>query len=333
MFYFLHISKCAGSSFIQLARKNVPLYFPNANGNPLNPLTGEFLKFWCWPPTEQCYFLTTPLWQLVANEREMGRDVPFIAGVVYVTILRDPLDRIFSAYQFSVERPYKERPLEERGHRFASFLKYHGTTWRRNSLLRTLTYRARDNGWERLELAKQRLEQFDHVFLRDNLGSDIDVFARHGWTHLEFPWKNARAPGELKWSAAREALREYPELLEQLTDRNAADLELYAHASQISASRKSASPNLKRVPPPVERLMPDSGNFDFLVTCAFEAFLRRDTPAAKQILGCAEKLPGADQVECQQSTFIDFALQQFAKRRQDKERRMKFLERVRAAVL
>src|ERR1044071_8786024 len=144
MFYFLHITKCAGSSFIQLARKNVSLYFPNANGNPLNPLTGQRLNYWCWSPAEQCYFLTTPLWQLVANEREMGRDAPFIDGVVYVPVLREPLDRIFSEYQFTIERPYQERPLEERGRRFALFLKNRGTRWRRNTLLRTLTYRARD---------------------------------------------------------------------------------------------------------------------------------------------------------------------------------------------
>jgi len=311
VFYFLHISKCAGSSFVELARRNVPLFRPNANGNPLNPLTGERIRFWHWSLAEQHHFLSSPRWQFVANELQIGSEAPFLEGVTYVTILREPIERLFSAFQFSIGKPDKSLPLEERGEDFAQFLKNKGTQWRRNHLVAALTYRSKRLVEERLELAKQRLAQFDHVLLMDDLGAQIGAFAQYGWSNLEFPWKNAGSRGEANWSAARRALAKYPELLGPLLEENAADLDLYAFAHQLVERRKSEPPNLERVPRLAVRAMPESANFEFLVTCAYEAFLSGDHGRAGDILAAAGKLPEAGQFDHGLESFAKVALLRF----------------------
>ena len=311
MFYFLHISKCAGSSFVELARRNVSPFRPNANGNPLDPLTGERIKFWEWSPAEQHHFLSSPQWQFIANELQLGTEVPFFEGVIYVTILREPIERLFSAFQFGDARTDKSLPLEERGRRFAEFLIERGPRWRRNKIVGSFTFRAKGNAGERLVSAKQRLAQFDHVLLMDNLGAQIGAFAQYGWSDLEFPWKNAGSRGETKWSAARQALAGYPDLLNQLIDENEADLDLYAYAHQLVERRKSEPLNLERVPRLAARTMPESANFEFLVTCAYEAFLSRDHGRAGDILTSAAKLPEADQFDRGLESFVTYALLRF----------------------
>ena len=69
---------------IGLARTNVFLFRPEATGNPLNPLTGERISYWLRNADEQQYFLTA------------GAGESFFDGVIYCTILRDPIDLLFS---------------------------------------------------------------------------------------------------------------------------------------------------------------------------------------------------------------------------------------------
>lgn len=332
MIYFLHVSKCAGSSFIALARQNVRLHIPNANGNPINLVSSERLKFWRWRPEEQRYFLTSNAWQLVANENQMGRHAEFFDGVSYVTILREPIDRLFSAWQFAIEKPDKEEPLEERGRKFADFLRNGGLTWRRNYMLGTLTYQDRQNPRERLELGKQRLAQFDHVFLVESLGTDIKAMAKEGWTELDLPWRNTAAPGEAAWSAARAALADHPDLLQSLTEAHAEDLELFAYARELVERRKTEPPVLKRTGGG-ERRMPDSDDVEFVVSCAYEAFVNGDQARCEQLLAVAETLPDADEINIRKCRNLsEFALKRFnAPDRAEKEHRRKAREKKLAA--
>ncbi len=328
MFYFLHISKCAGYSFVRLARENVSLYIPNANGNPINLITGERLRFWRWTEAEQRYFLTSPFWQFVANENQMGREPYFFEGVTYVTILRDPIDRLFSGYQFAIEKPGKDEPLEERGRKFAAFLQNRGgLNWKRNYLLSTMTYQDREHSGDRLELAKERLTQFDHVFLMNNLGNDINALSRDGWTNLDLPWRNTAAPGEADWSAARTALKGHPDVLESLIEANQQDLELYAFAQQLVERRKSEPPKLDRIPAR-ERKMPESDNFEFVTTCAYEAHLSDDADRCAELLEEASDLPEASEIEARRRDFMEFALRRFgAPKRAEREHRRKAREK------
>jgi hypothetical protein len=324
MIYFLHVSKCAGSSFIALARRNARLFQPNANGNPINPITGDRLKFWRWTPKEQHYFLSSPVWDLVANENQLGPRMKFLEGVSYVTVLREPIDRLFSAWQFAVEKPGKEEPLEERGRKYAQFLRTGGLQWRRNYLLSTITYQERRDGRERLAVAKQRLEQFDHVFLMDSLAADVGAMAREGWTHLDLPWRNTAAPGEVSWSAARAALSDYPDVLRDLIGENKEDIELYDFACELVATRKTEPINLTRELAG-RREMPDSDDFEFLVCCAYEAYLQNNESGCTELLARAEKHPDATDVDIRKNkTFGEFALRRFgAPERGLKEHRRK----------
>jgi hypothetical protein len=311
MLYFLHVSKCAGSSFIALARQNLRLFVPNANGNPINLVTGERLKFWRWAPEEQHYFLSSDAWQLVANENQLGRTVDFFEDVTYVTILREPIDRLFSQWQFAVEKPSKDESLEERGRKFAHFLQSEsGMNWRRNYLLATLTYQERQDP-RRLELAKERLEQFDHVFLMDTLGEDIRVLAKHGWSNVDLPWRNTAAPGEASWSAARAALSGHPDLLKRLIETHAEDIELYDYARAMTQRRKSEPAKIEqRVA--LTRQMPESDNFEFVIICAYEAHLNGDEVRCRELLKQAETLPDAAEVNIRKNrNLTEFALRRF----------------------
>ena len=185
MIYFLHISKCAGTSFVALARSNLRLFTPSANGNPIDILHAKRLKFWRWTPAEQRYFLSSPAWDMVANERWMGESGEFFAGVSYVTILRDPIDRLFSAWQFTRNKEAQDESLGRRGQKFAHFLQTDSSLqWRRNYLISALTSRERARAGNCLELAMRRLDRFDHVFLMENLAEDIVAMSREGWTRF-----------------------------------------------------------------------------------------------------------------------------------------------------
>jgi hypothetical protein len=324
LFYFLHITKCAGTSFIALARKNASLFRPSANGNPLNPLTAQRLRYWIWTPAEQRYFLSSGLCELVANENQLGPDFEFYEGVRYITILRDPLDRLFSEYQFRM-RPDKTKSLEERGQLFAGFLQRdRGVRWRRNTLLTALTYRG-GSPTERLQLAKQRLLQFDHLFLMDQMAGQFGALAAYGWQHVELPWRNTPASRDdaACWSEARAALQEHPQLLEELLEVHEQDLELYAFASALAAGQKSALRQQQRIPLAADRSMPDSEDFEFVLFCAYEAFLKDNTPRCLELLQRAGDMPEAEEIDLQDSEgFVDFAMERFGvPRRAEKERR------------
>lgn len=326
MFYFLHITKCAGTSFIALARKNVSLFRPGANGNPLNPLTSNRLQFWNWRPEEQGYFLSSDLFELAANENQLGTQHEFFEGVTYITILRDPLDRLFSEYQFRSRSPEKGVPLEIRGRRFAAFLENdRGVRWRRNTLVTALTHRG-GSPRERLQLAKQRILAFDHILLTDTLSQDMNMLARYGWRHLQVPWKNTPAGTEnaAGWSVAREALRDHPKLLERLLAEHEIDLELYEFAKALVGGERSGLPEPRRTPLP-DREMPESDNFEFLLFCAYEAFLKSDRAGCTALLHRAGRSPEAAEIfdgSCE--NFVEHALERFgAPKRVEKERRQK----------
>lgn len=291
MFYFLHISKCAGSTFVELAARNTILFRPNANGNPLNPLTGKRLAFWQWSPGEQQYLLSSPICGLIANENVLGRKMEFYEGVTYVTILRDPIDRLFSYYQFNHERPDKEESLEDRGRKFAKFLRKDvGLGWRKNSIVSALTHPSRDeHSPRRLALAKERLAQFDHVFVMENLSEQVATLSEYGWSDLAVQWRKATQPGEaaFRWSAAREALKGHQKVADRLLAENEQDLELYAFARELAKQRETKRPKLQRLPTQPNRVVPDSTNFEFLVFCAYEAFLTGDAQRCAEILKAA----------------------------------------------
>jgi hypothetical protein len=217
-------------------------------------------------------------------------------------------------------------PLDVRGRRFAAFLENdRGVRWRRNTLVTALTHRG-GSSRERLDLAKQRLLQFDHVFLTDTLSEDMQTLARYGWHHLEVPWKNTPAGAEnaAGWSIAREALRDYPKLLDQLTAEHEIDLELYGFAKALVSGRNPGLLRPKRMPLS-ERETPESDNFEFLLFCAYEAFLKGDRPGCLALLHRAGRLPETAEIfDGNSADFVEHTLERFGAPKQvERERRQK----------
>jgi hypothetical protein len=188
-----------------------------------------------------------------------------------------------------------------------------------------LTHRGGSHA-DRLQLAKQRLLEFDHIFLTDTLSEDMKTLERYGWQHLEVPWKNAPAGAEnaAGWSIAREALRDHPKLLEQLNAEHEIDLELYAFAKSLVSGSGSGSPRPKRVPLS-DREMPGGDNFEFLLFCAYEAFLKNDRPGCLALLHRAGRLPAAAEIfDGPSEDFVEHTLERFGSpKRVERERRQK----------
>lgn len=140
---FLHIHKCAGSFFIGLVRKLPNQIVPSNDGlitcpflrsrsSHLKKLCGTsqnaVLPFWNWPSQVQARYFSALNYTFIANERWLGHTVkdhdnhsPDSLHVEYVTIIRNPLDRIASHFHYA--RMYPASALHGRNLSLASFIR------------------------------------------------------------------------------------------------------------------------------------------------------------------------------------------------------------------
>src|SRR5262249_40138776 len=117
------------------------------------------------------------------------------------------------------------------------------------------------------------------------------------------------------------------DVLERLIEANQQDVELYDYACDLVQRRKSEPPKLDRVPA-VERRMPESDNFEFIVTCAYEAHLSGDEARRAELLERAAGMPEAEEIERQRRNFVEFAMRRFnGPERAEKEHRRKAREK------
>jgi hypothetical protein len=140
---FLHIHKCAGTFFIDLIRKLPDQRVPSNDGLIVCPFlkarssrlkqmcgTSEnaVMPFWTWPPRIQAEYFHKLNYTFVANERwlghrmaseELGASHPL--HVKYITIIRNPLDRIASHFHYA--QLYPASTLHGRNLSFASFVR------------------------------------------------------------------------------------------------------------------------------------------------------------------------------------------------------------------
>ena len=74
--------------------------------------------------------------------------------------------------------------------------------------------------------------------------------------------------------------------------------------------------------------MPESDNFEFLLACAYEAFMNKDELGCRKLLRRAEEMPEAGKLDPPRKDFIEFALRRFASpERAEKEHRRKAREK------
>lgn len=168
----------------------------------------------------------------------------FDATRYYLTILRDPIDRLISHYFFArydvpphgtnhIDNLAKQFPIQEyflldnseiqslvdnyqTGH--YSMIEWDGVT--------ALTDQ------DKLECARKGLERFDFVGVFENLAETADVLCCDlGWELVELPWEN---------KGTRHSLNEQipQETLEYLREKNQLDVQLYQHARSLFQKKK-----------------------------------------------------------------------------------------------
>lgn len=194
-FYFLHIKKCAGTSFVALARANCRLYPENLNGNPVygaaagEAMKDSFLPFWTWSLEEQEALFTKGDCDFIANERTLTDDFGMIDGVTYVTTLRDPVERFISQY-------YHEAELGNISHDLPGFINgFIGKLpWTQNFMTWQLTGMrvGKPCDARAVDLAIERLSRFHHVFFKESYSEDVLAMAAHGWEVGHIPVGNRR---------------------------------------------------------------------------------------------------------------------------------------------
>ncbi len=222
--YYLHIPKGGGSTFVRMATQNADPFVPNKNGNPIFP-TGELVRFWEWSEESQLRFLAAGPHTFVANETGLGETPPRSEEIVYVTILRDPLDRYLSGYRHSYSLGYDE-------HRsFSAFVRaaveLQPTSRRHNLMVRMLGGVPSERSVEQghLTLARERLARFDLVLSLDALARDLHEMRRYGWRDVS---TRRFRRGTRTNSDARAELRADPEGLAALKELEKHDLELWS---------------------------------------------------------------------------------------------------------
>jgi hypothetical protein len=304
MFYFLHLHKCAGTTFVDLAKTSgVRLFKPNGNGNPLNPLTGRRFAFWEWDEREQRYFLSSRQYGLVANERELGRDHEFYEGVTYVVILRDPVERMLSHFEWRYRDTLDhDRSPKERARAFVDYVQSHKSVWwAENYFVHALTFSSGKSGQaqrgdaELFELAKKRLQNFEHIFFVDRFDSDVTAMQAYGWAAPERRLKSIGPEGTAR-SSVSAALEEFPDMHKKILARNEDDLELYAFARKLAAKRSPKDvPARKFTISRHER--PESDNFEFNLFCAYEAHVGGKAEECRELLDLARSCGIPDEIE------------------------------------
>jgi hypothetical protein len=319
MFYFLHLHKCAGSTFVDLAESNgVVLFKPNANGNPLNPLTGKRWAFWEWDEIEQRYLASSQHFGFIANERELGREHEFYEGVTYVVNLRDPIERMLSHFEWRYRDKFdSERSAHERAKAFVDYVGSHKSVWwAENYFVHALTHSSGKSGrterpaLDLLSLAKKRLENFDRIFFVDRFDSDVLAMKAYGWTPAERRLKSLSSDGAAR-ASVRDALSEFPDMLKRILSRNEDDLELYAYARRIADERGRAVPARRFTASRHER--PESNRFEFLLFCAHEAHVLGRSAECRELLASARDLATpADLDGIERGAFVETAAARFA---------------------
>lgn len=194
-------------------------------------------------------------YRLIAGHFSLLAQMRFCRDRYSMTLLRDPIRRIFSAYTFwSVERddpvPAKVKELK-----FADFVRYFADSPHiiQNPYTHHLAALGRDCGAyppdERalLACAKRNLAAFNFVGICEHLGRSLRLLC------AELGWRApATAPRENRSFSENQFGGIDPRTLDILRDRNRLDLELYEYAVQLFNAREARAAAASELPGGVE---------------------------------------------------------------------------------
>lgn len=202
MLVFLHIPKTAGSTFQFILENSFGPSACHTNHSKRARFDAGDLAF-----AGKLF----PWMRSIAGHNLLDPESLPINNPFYITFLREPIARVISHYQDSVQNGDNRRSFEESLRHF---------DYLSNCQVRFL-------GDGSLDKAKRFLERCHFVGLTERFELSLDVLQRMNPCRLNLRYKRRRtaASNELKDSVLRD-----PRLLEMARDRNQLDLELYSFA-------------------------------------------------------------------------------------------------------
>jgi len=230
-FYFFHIHKCAGTSMVDIAARNVRLAPGHRNGNLYNA-HGEKLLYWKWSEACRLSLLSDPAFDFIAQEG--GPALPDLLerhDVTSLVILRDPISRLLSHIGHRLRLTPKTWDSE--GVDLGSWA---SRNWANNYFVRKLSGQNPGKSPDlALQLAKENLAKFNFVFTAETFSRDVAILRkRFGW-RIGRTNSNVRGIGALSGSLTQQ-------VKDDLFALNSLDYELieYAAAGRNWVSRMRA---------------------------------------------------------------------------------------------
>ncbi|MEO9459483.1 MAG: sulfotransferase family 2 domain-containing protein [Sulfitobacter sp.] len=220
---FLHLPKTGGRSLVEVINANIPRakIFPYVEWNKIVDNISKQKDY---------YHFRGHLFYEIGNI--INRPVK------YITMMRNPIDRIVSQYRFICRTPDHKRYNKVKDMSFREFISEKGN---HRCYIRFLTYVPRQTGSlpysdemipqknrrSAVELAKERLDGFEFVGITEKFSESLDVFSgRFGWPKPGILPRNNASPDydriELTSSDIR-LIQEY----------SADDIEIYDYACRL----------------------------------------------------------------------------------------------------
>ena len=228
--FFLHVPKTGGTTLSDIMEKQ---YHPNSidsiDRNPVLPDdTGtyieDFKKFTAYRQKQI---------NLVQGHFDFGLHESVKLPYTYITILRDPIDRVISWYYYILEDPdcYNYRQYAAHSDGFEDFIEkgYGGLNFLTKTLLTAKQNKEAGDDWERLDIAKNNLrEYFTVIGLTEKFDESVVLLK------LELGWDHLPLYSRQKVTKQRPKKEELPaSTVELLIERNWSDILLYQYAESL----------------------------------------------------------------------------------------------------
>ena len=242
-YIFNHIPKTGGNSLLAVCRDNL-------EPAEISPhLTDHEIRLMPAARFEH--------YKLIAGHFSVLTQAGFCRSRYSMTLLRDPIKRIFSAYTFWRTAPeYNPVTSNAKESSFTDFVRYFADSPAiiHNPYTHHLAAIGRDcpgysaDAAALLATAKHNLAAFDFVGICEELGLSLRLLCH------ELGWQSpANIPHENRTSSEVYFEKIEPQALEILRDRNQLDMELYNDAVEYLQTREdSAAKSNTAFPPPVE---------------------------------------------------------------------------------
>lgn len=227
---FLHIPKTAGTTMYRLMEKQYPgqVWFWLVGKNMEEAIRLISADLTC---TIKCFY----------GHFTFGIHNQFTRPCTYITLLRDPIDRVISEYYFLLEEPrhdpYVANQLITKNMTLLDYVTSTDEAFvRRTNNMQTRFITGNPSPrYEDLLLAKELLKKYFHIGITERFNESLFLLQKHfGWKECEpFPSYFVNNSRPTKHSIS-------PDVLKVIADKNNLDLLLYKEANRLFQKRLNA---------------------------------------------------------------------------------------------